>query len=127
MHFGHYGPGGEAIDPMGSLVSWLHEAESDLGELRGGASTTISATTATATPPSWSTPAETLPLLVSLEEEDANVPRPIAASPVGHAFVAAEGRDGAVALTLIWVAAISFAVASRRLGRLVVARRKRTS
>ncbi len=35
VHFGHYGPDGEAIDPMGSLVSWLREAESDLGDLFG--------------------------------------------------------------------------------------------
>ena len=125
VHFGHYGPDGEAIDPMGSLVSWLREAESDLGDLLGGASIRTPGTTTTSTPPSLSTPLETPPLLVSLEGEDASAPMPSATSgPVdAHAFVAAEGRDGAFALTLIWLAAISFAVASRILGRLVVARK----
>jgi murein DD-endopeptidase MepM/ murein hydrolase activator NlpD len=125
VHFGHYEPDGEAIDPMGSLVSWLREAESDLGDLLGGASIRIPATTTTATPSSLSTPLETPPLLVSLEGEDSSAPMPSATrgSVVVRAFVAAEGRDGAFALTLIWVAAISFAVASRILGRLVVARK----
>jgi murein DD-endopeptidase MepM/ murein hydrolase activator NlpD len=127
VHFGHYGPDGEAIDPMGSLVSWLQEAESDLGELGGDASTRIRQTTATTTPLSSSSPIETAPLLVSLDGEDLNAPMPNAASgPVLHAFVAAEGRDGAFALTLIWVVAISFAVVSRLLGRLVVERSRRT-
>jgi murein DD-endopeptidase MepM/ murein hydrolase activator NlpD len=31
VHFGWYGPDGVAIDPMGRLIAWLHEAESGLG------------------------------------------------------------------------------------------------
>jgi hypothetical protein len=125
VHFGHYRPDGEAIDPMGSLVSWLHEAERHLGQLVSGGLTRIPDTTATAAPLSPPTPVETPPLLLSLEGEDTNASTAIAASaPVIHAFLAAEERDGAFALTLIWVAGISFGLAGRRLGQLVVARRR---
>lgn len=128
VHFGHYGPDGEAIDPMGSLVSWLRVAESDLGGLVGDASTRIPGTTATATPSSSSTPIETEPLLVSPDGKDANAPNLITARgrEVG-AFAAAEGRGGALELTLVWIAAIACAWVGRLSGRLVLARPKRTA
>ena len=37
VHFGHYGPDGAAIDPMRSLISWLHQAENHLPGMKRGA------------------------------------------------------------------------------------------
>jgi murein DD-endopeptidase MepM/ murein hydrolase activator NlpD len=123
VHFGHYGPDGEAIDPMGSLVSWLREAESDLGDLLGD--TLVPVPQATTLPPSM--PIDTPISLVSLGGVEGDSPGVIDESAVvPHAFVRAEGRDGAFELTLIWIAAISCAWVSRLFGRLVVARSKRT-
>ena len=120
VHFGDYGPDGEAIDPMGSLVSWLREAESDLGDLVVGTSTQVPETTATPAP------IETPPPLVSLLGGQSDSPDPIdSGGPDAQAFVRAEGRDGAFELTLVWVVMISSAWASRLFGRVVLARVKR--
>jgi murein DD-endopeptidase MepM/ murein hydrolase activator NlpD len=37
VHFGHYGPDGAAIDPMRTLISWLHQAENHLPGMKPGA------------------------------------------------------------------------------------------
>jgi murein DD-endopeptidase MepM/ murein hydrolase activator NlpD len=122
VHFGHYGPDGEAIDPMVSLVSWLHEAESRLGDVHVGTSTQVPAATEALAP------IEPPPSLIPLLEGQAAPQESIGdTGPAVQAFVRAEGRDGAFELTLVWVAVIFSVVASRVCGRLVVARRKRTS
>ena len=121
VHFGHYGPDGEAIDPMASLVSWLREAESDLGDLLVGTSTQVPQTNEA------SVPVDTPIPLFSMLDGQVGSPEPIDGSgPAAQAFVRAEGRDGAFELTLVWVALIACAWASRHVGRLVVARTRRT-
>jgi murein DD-endopeptidase MepM/ murein hydrolase activator NlpD len=120
VHFGHYGPDGEAIDPMASLVSWLREAESDLGDVLVGTSTQLPQTTEA------SVPIDALPPPVSLLGGQVGSPEPIdGGDPTAHAFVRADGRDGAFELTLVWIVLIACAWASRLFGRLVVARTKR--
>ena len=122
VHFGHYGPDGEAIDPMASLVSWLREAEGDLGDLPlVGTSTQVPRSTTV------SEPIETPPPLIPLLGGQADTSKPIdVGGPAAQAFVRSEGRDGAFELTLVWVVMISCAWASRLLGRVVLARVKRT-
>ena len=122
VHFGHYGTDGEPIDPMGSLVSWLREAESDLGRLLGGPATRIPQASTTTTPSMVSVDPP-IPLL-SLEEPDPSDPID-ESGLVAHALVRAEGRDGAFELTLVWIALISGACVSRLSGRFVVSRSKR--
>jgi murein DD-endopeptidase MepM/ murein hydrolase activator NlpD len=41
VHFGHYMPSGEAVNPMADLVRWLHKAERRATVLTGGAVTTV--------------------------------------------------------------------------------------
>jgi len=121
VHFGHYGPDGAAIDPMASLVSWLREAESRVGDVHVGTSTQVPAV------PEALAPIE-LPPLIPLPGGQADPRESIGgAGPAVQAFVRAEGRDGAFELTMVWVAVIFSVVVSRLCGRLVVVRWKRTS
>ena len=54
VHFGWYGPDGEAIDPMGRLLSWLHEAEGDLpGSVSEAAADVAEALGSAAHAPDW--------------------------------------------------------------------------
>jgi murein DD-endopeptidase MepM/ murein hydrolase activator NlpD len=117
VHFGHYGADGEAIDPMTSLVSWLREAESDLDILLGRAPSVLAQITTALLPIAQ------LPSFVPMDSGETE--HSTAIGRLAAQGIVRTGRDGAFELTLVWVAAVAGAWASRLGGRLVAIRKKR--
>ena len=98
VHFGHYGPDGTAIDPMRTLISWLHQAENHLPGMKPGA------TAATA----LGAPGPTLDIVRSLY--DAPIPEGRAA-----AWITVGSREpyGRVDLTPVLVFLVLFGIGHR--------------
>jgi murein DD-endopeptidase MepM/ murein hydrolase activator NlpD len=99
VHFGHYGPDGAAIDPMRSLISWLHRAENDLPGRKPGAMFAAAA---------LGGPGPTLDIVRSLYDAPIPEGRPIAWTNVGS-----RKPYGRVDLTPVLVFLVLFGIGRR--------------
>jgi hypothetical protein len=116
VHFGHYDPDGDAIDPMSSLVSWLRQAEDDLDELLPAGSGTLLRRTADPTE-----------ISASAASRPASGAREASGQPLDRGDRGA-GRSGAFELTVVWSAGLMLAMvrtAARRAKRRAGPRRRR--
>jgi len=100
VHFGHYGPDGAAINPMRSLLSWLHRAEHDLPGMKPGAAFGAAA--------ALGSPGPTLDIVRSLRDAPVPEGRPIASTNVGW-----REPYGRVDLTPVLVFLVLFGIGRR--------------
>jgi murein DD-endopeptidase MepM/ murein hydrolase activator NlpD len=99
VHFGHYGPDGAAINPIRSLISWLHRAERDLPGMKPGVFGAAAA---------LGSPGPTLDIVRSLRDAPVPEGRPIAWTNVGS-----REPYGRVDLTPVLVFLVLFGIGRR--------------